>query len=303
MIEVVVGIIRNDSKDVFIAKRQKNQFMSDFWELPGGKVESNEDHDDALKRELFEETGIKVKKCSLTQSIQQQYPDKMINLSVYVIDEYSGIPLGQEGQEYSWCSIDDFANYKLLPTMWKIIKKASLPNSYWITPDNHESGSILHQCTQHIADGVKIIQLRSKHQLDKSYIEKFHKLCELSNVKLVLNMPQMTFKEQCDGWHLTTKELLKFSSTDLPEEKLIGASTHNLMEVKHAEKISMDYVSLSPINRTLSHSDTQALGWSKASEIISQSEVPIYLLGGMDRSSMNQALSIGAQGIAGIRGI
>ena len=58
MIEVVVGIIRNDSKDVFIAKRQKNQFMSDFWELPGGKVESNEDHDDALKRELFEETGI-----------------------------------------------------------------------------------------------------------------------------------------------------------------------------------------------------------------------------------------------------
>ena len=75
------------------------------------------------------------------------------------------------------------------------------------------------------------------------------------------------------------------------------------MEVKHAEKISMDYVSLSPINRTFSHLDTQALGWSKASEIISQSEVPIYLLGGMDRSSMNQALSIGAQGIAGIRGI
>jgi 8-oxo-dGTP diphosphatase len=46
-----------------------------------------------------------------------------------------------------------------------------------------------------------------------------------------------------------------------------------------------------------------ALGWSKASEIISQSEVPIYLLGGMNRGSMNQALSIGAQGTAGIRGI
>ena len=51
MIEVVGGIIRKESKDGFIAKRQKNQFMSDFWELPGGKVESNEDHDDALKRE------------------------------------------------------------------------------------------------------------------------------------------------------------------------------------------------------------------------------------------------------------
>ena len=65
----------------------------------------------------------------------------------------------------------------------------------------------------------------------------------------------------------------------------------------------MDYVSLSPINRTLSHPILRLLDGAKPSEIISQSEVPIYLLGGMDRSSMNQALSIGAQGIAGIRGI
>ena len=67
----------------FIAKRQKNQFMPDFWELPGGKVERNESHHDALKRELFEETGIKVIECGLTQTIHQQYPEKTINLSVY----------------------------------------------------------------------------------------------------------------------------------------------------------------------------------------------------------------------------
>ena len=98
MIEVVVGIIRNNSREVFIAKRQKNQFMSDFWELPGGKVENGEDHGDALKRELFEETGIKVRGYSLTQIIQQQYPEKMINLSVFTINDYSGIPIGKEGQ-------------------------------------------------------------------------------------------------------------------------------------------------------------------------------------------------------------
>ncbi len=42
MVEVVVGIIRNNSQDVFIAKRKKNQFMPGFWELPGGKVEADE---------------------------------------------------------------------------------------------------------------------------------------------------------------------------------------------------------------------------------------------------------------------
>ena len=84
---------------------------------------------------------------------------------------------------------------------------------------------------------------------------------------------------------------------------LIGASTHNLTEVKHAEKMSIDYISLSPINETPSHPNTKILGWSKASEIIVQSKIPIYLLGGLDKNSINQALSIGAQGIAGIRGI
>ena len=211
MIEVVVGIIRNNSREVFIAKRQKNQFMSDFWELPGGKVENGEDHGDALKRELFEETGIKVRGYSLTQIIQQQYPEKMINLSVFTINDYSGIPIGKEGQDYTWCDIENFANYKLLPTMWKIIKKVSLPNSYWITPDNHNSSETLALCKEHIANGTKIIQLRSKHQLEKSYIEKYNKLCQLNNVKLILNLPQMTFEEQCDGWHLTTKKLMNFS--------------------------------------------------------------------------------------------
>ena len=303
MIEVVVGIIRNDSEDIFIAKRQKNQFMPGFWELPGGKVESDEGHHRALKRELFEEIGIKIKKFSLTQTIKQQYPDKMINLSVYSVDEYSGTPAGKEGQEFSWCSLDKFTNYRLLPTMWKIIKRISLPESYWITPDNHNSKSILNQCSQHIANGTKIIQLRSKTQLDKLYIDKFNKLCQLNHAKLILNMPRMTFEEPCDGWHLSSKKLMDYSSKELPDEKLIGASTHNLTEVKHAENMSLDYLSLSPINETPSHPNTKTLGWNKASEIIGQSKIPIYLLGGMDKNSMNQALNIGAQGIAGIRGI
>ena len=303
MVEVVVGVIRNLSEDIFISKRQKNQFMPGFWELPGGKVENNEDHSSALIREIFEETGIKVEKCSLIQTIQQQYPEKMVNLSVYLIDQYSGIPVGKEGQEFSWCSIEKFSEYKLLPTMLKIIKRISLPSSYWITPNNHDSSSILEQCSRHLSQGIKMIQLRSKVKLNKNYIEKFNRLCELNQAKLILNMPKMAFEEPCDGWHLNTKELMALSSRELPSEKLFGASTHNLEEVMQAEKNSLDYISLSPINETLSHPNTKALGWHKASEIINQCKIPIYLLGGMDQYSMNHALSIGAQGIAGIREI
>jgi len=303
IIEVVVGVIHNDSKEIFISRRKKNQFMSGYWELPGGKVENNEDLSSALKRELFEEIGIKIEKYNLIQTIQQEYPKRIINLSVYVIEKYSGTPVGKEGQDFSWSSIEKIEEYELLPTMLKIINRLSLPNSYWITPDNHNSNSVFEECNQRLSEGVKIIQLRSKSQLDKAYIDNFNKLCQLNQAKLVLNLPHIDFDEPCDGWHLTSIELMTTSTREFPDDKLFGASAHNLIEAKHAEKISVDYISLSPINETPSHPQTQILGWEKASEIIIQCKVPIYLLGGMDKDSMDKALSIGAQGIAGIRGV
>ena len=303
MIEVVVGVIRNNSKEIFITKRMKNQCMSGYWELPGGKVENGEKHSSAIERELYEEIGIKIEKCSLFQTIQQQYPGKTINLSVYVIEKYSGTPVGKEGQDYLWSSIDKLEKYKLLPTMWKIFKRLSLPTCYWITPDNHQSNFVLEQCNQRIVEGVKIIQLRSKSQLKEAYIEKFYKLCQLNQSKLILNMPHISFDEPCDGWHLTSNKLMSSSKKQFPDDKLIGASAHNMKEVMQAEKILVDYVSLSPINKTLSHPETEPLGWERASQIISQCQIPVYLLGGMEKDFMEKALIIGAQGIAGIRGL
>ena len=59
-------------------------------------------------------------------------------------------------------------------------------------------------------------------------------------------------------------------------------------------------ISLSPINSTPSHSYIPPLGWQAASDIISKSNLPVYLLGGMSKEALDKALNIGAQGIAGI---
>ena len=302
-IEVVVGIIHNSNNEVFIAKRQKNQFMSDYWELPGGKVEPGEDHVNAIKRELFEETGITVKNCKLVQKIQHIYPEKTINLSVYSIDDYLGGPVGLEGQEITWSSADKLKNFKLLPTMWRIIHKFSLPKFYWITPDNHQSDKVFNECKKRLSNGIKFIQLRSKTSLDTTYIEKIHRLCRKNQAKLILNTPNKTFNEACDGWHLNSLELMSLKERPVIEEKLIGASTHGIDEALHAENISADYISLSPIEKTPTHPNSIPLGWKDASDIIEKCNLPVFLLGGMNKELVEKALSIGAQGVAGIRGI
>ena len=302
-VEVVVGIIQNNNNEVFIAKRQKNQFMADYWELPGGKVESGEDHVSAIIRELFEETGITVKDCKLVQKIQHNYPEKTINLSVYSIDDYLGEPVGFEGQEITWSSADKFKNFKLLPTMWRIIHKFSLPKYYWITPDNHQSDKVFNECKKRLSNGIKIIQLRSKTSLDNAYIERIFKLCKENQAKLILNTPNKAFNEPCDGWHLTSFELMSLKERPISEAKIFGASTHNIDEALHAENILADYISLSPIEDTLTHPNSKPLGWERASSIIRQCELPVFLVGGMRKELFEKALSIGAHGVAGIRSI
>jgi len=57
---VVGGIIYNDSS-VLLLKRPKDDFMGGIYELPSGKVETEESLEEALQREVHEETGLIVK--------------------------------------------------------------------------------------------------------------------------------------------------------------------------------------------------------------------------------------------------
>lgn len=52
-----VGImVLNKNKEIFVGKRIDNK--SDAWQMPQGGIDTNEDEEKAMKRELEEETGI-----------------------------------------------------------------------------------------------------------------------------------------------------------------------------------------------------------------------------------------------------
>ena len=45
---------------VLIAQRQKDKFMADYWEFPGGKLEDGELPNQCLIREIQEELGVDI---------------------------------------------------------------------------------------------------------------------------------------------------------------------------------------------------------------------------------------------------
>ena len=301
-IKAVVGVLHNKDQQILIAKRQSHQFMGGFWELPGGKIEHGESPEVAISRELNEELGIIVDKLSLHQTMVYQYTDRIVELSIYNIDNYLNTPKGVEGQEIAWVSVENLNSYKLLPTMKSFINSITLPKQYWITPSsNHQSDEWIRKFDEKIKQGISLIQLRSKTKLDITFIEELHNKCKHNNINLLLNTVDKSFHEAyCDGWHITTGEMLKLNARPCAEDKLLGTSTHDLTEALKAQDLGADFIVISPVQATQTHPDTVPIGWDAAKEVVDKLNIPVYFLGGMTLNDLDKTLKLGAQGIAGV---
>jgi len=65
--------------------------------------------------------------------------------------------------------------------------------------------------------------------------------------------------------------------------------------------MGVDFVTLSPVQPTLTHPGAQPLGWEQTSTLIDGFSKPVFLLGGVGPAEVEKAWAAGAQGVAGIR--
>jgi thiamine-phosphate pyrophosphorylase len=89
----------------------------------------------------------------------------------------------------------------------------------------------------------------------------------------------------------------------LPHSQLLSAACHSEQQLAHAERIGVDFATVSPVLPTASHPGAPALGWNRFAELVSCTRLPVYALGGMTRALCAEARARGAQGIAAITGL
>ncbi len=123
LVQVAVGIVQHPNGSILIAKRKQGQHLAGLWEFPGGKVEEGETTEEALLRELREEVGISLDRCSPLIMLEHEYPEKKVVLDVYRVTEFSGEAKGMEGQEVAWVDVCDLEKYDFPEINKKIIER------------------------------------------------------------------------------------------------------------------------------------------------------------------------------------
>jgi mutator protein MutT len=99
-ITVVAAVIERDER-FLVTRRPTGVHLEGLWEFPGGKIDPDESHHAALKRELREELDADIEVGELTFATTHAYPDRDVALYFYRC-RLLGSPRPLLGQEMRW---------------------------------------------------------------------------------------------------------------------------------------------------------------------------------------------------------
>lgn len=123
ILQIAVGIIRNDAGEIFITQRAADAHMANKWEFPGGKIEAGESAEEAMIRELQEEVGITPQGATLFDTLEYQFPDRHITLWFWLVESWEGEPWGREGQPGQWIAQSELDAKDFPPANEPVITK------------------------------------------------------------------------------------------------------------------------------------------------------------------------------------
>ena len=107
-VEVVAAIIQHENKVLCVQRGPaKYDYIHHKFEFPGGKIESSETSEQALRRELVEELHIEVSNLQYFMTVEHSYPDFNLIMHAFTCDISSRDIVLTEHIDAKWLGMDE----------------------------------------------------------------------------------------------------------------------------------------------------------------------------------------------------
>jgi 8-oxo-dGTP diphosphatase len=101
-VDVAVGVLIDEAGAFLLTSRPQGKVYAGYWEFPGGKLESGESVEEALRRELIEEIGIRIGPIEPWKTELVSYEHALVRLHFCKVFSWSGKFEMREKQAMAW---------------------------------------------------------------------------------------------------------------------------------------------------------------------------------------------------------
>ena len=119
-IEVVAAIIQKDGR-IFATQRGYGDWK-DWWEFPGGKMETGETPEEALKREIREELSTEISVDEFLCTVEYDYPTFHLTMHCYLCSLLTEALHLNEHEAARWLTKEELDSVKWLPADEIVVK-------------------------------------------------------------------------------------------------------------------------------------------------------------------------------------
>ncbi|MHB1629589.1 MAG: thiamine phosphate synthase [Bacilli bacterium] len=161
---------------------------------------------------------------------------------------------------------------------------------------------------QSVLGGADVVQVRQKKAPAAetfAFVRGLMAQCQeatLAPCIFVNDRLDVAMASHASGVHLAAKSIPVDAARQVRQQArwpgLIGCSVHSLAEAKSAERLGADYVTFGHVFPSLSHSALAPQGIGTLAEIVSQTDIPVIAIGGIDEHNISQVLETGCSGVA-----
>jgi 8-oxo-dGTP diphosphatase len=124
MTTVVAAVVEREGR-ILICQRRRGQAHELKWEFPGGKLESGETPEDALRRELREELAIDAALDGEITRYEYAYPGRApILLIFFRVTQFTGEPRNLVFEQMEWALAAQMPNYDFLEGDVEFVRSA-----------------------------------------------------------------------------------------------------------------------------------------------------------------------------------